>query len=379
MCDKKRRSKAEMKMKKLGALILVMVFMLVFVGGCASQAKKDEAKQQDKAEKFKVGFIYIGSPGDAGWTFTHDQGRKYLESKMPEVETIYLENVPEGADAERSITQLVQQGCKLIFTTSFGFGDATLEVAKKYPDVVFMHCSGGKTAPNVGTYFGKIEQMRYLSGMIAGKMTRSNTLGYVAAYKIPEVVRGINAFTLGAQSVNPAVKVKVVWTNDWVDANKAKEAAKSLLEGGADVITQHVDAPSPQIAAEEAGKYAIGYHSDMRNYAPQGSLTAPVWNWGDYYVATTKAVMNKTWKSEAYWGGADQGVVALAPISDKVPADVKQLVAEKEAAIKEGKFDVFAGPIKAQDGTIKVPEGQKLSDTSLLNDTWFVAGVEDSK
>lgn len=369
-----------MKLRKLSAFLLVMVFLSVFVVGCANQkSDKSAADKAAQTEKFKVGFIYVGTPGDAGWTYTHDQGRKYLEKQVPGVQTMFLENVPEGADAERSITQLVQQGCKLIFTTSFGFGDATIEVAKKYPDVVFMHCSGGKTAANVGTYFGKIEQMRYLSGIVAGKMTKTNTLGYVSAFKIPETVRGINAYTLGAQSVNPNVKVKVVWTNSWIDANKAKEAAKSLIESGADVITQHVDAPSPQIAAEEAGKYAIGYHSDMSVYAPKASLTAPVWNWGDYYVKTVKSVMDKTWKSGPYWGGVDEGVVALAPISDKVPADVKKLVADKLEAIKTGKFDVFAGPIKAQDGTVKIKAGEKMTDAQLLSEDWFVAGVQDSK
>ncbi len=367
-----------MKYRKLCALMLTVLFLSVFVVGCASKPKVADTPADPAAskEKFKVGFIYIGSPGDAGWTYTHDQGRKFLAEQVPEVETFFLENVPEGADAERSITQLVQQGCKLIYTTSFGFGDATIEVAKKYPDVVFMHASGINTAPNVGTYFGKIEQMRYLTGIVAGKMTKTNKLGYVAAYDIPEVVRGINAFTLGAQSVNPAVKVQVVWTSNWIDANLANQATASLLEKGADVITQHVDATSPQIVAEKAGKFAIGYHSDMRTYAPNGSLTASVWDWGPYYVKTTKAVMNKTWKSESYWGGAQDGIIGLAPISDKVPADVKALVTEKQEAIKSGKLDIFAGPLKAQDGTIKVKEGQKMTDGEILSFNWFVAGVE---
>lgn len=365
-----------MKFRKLSAVILVMVFLTVFVAGCGGTDKDKDAQKAPDQEKFKVGFVYIGNPGDAGWTYTHDQGRKYLQKELPEVETVFLENVSEGADAERSIEQLVQKGCKLIFTTSFGFGDGTIAVAKKYPDVVFMHASGIDQAENVGTYFGKIEQMRYLTGIVAGKMTRSNTLGYVAAYDIPEVVRGINAFTLGAQSVNPDVKVKVVWTHDWVDANLAKQAANSLIEAGADVITQHVDATSPQIAAEEAGKWAIGYHSDMSAYAPNYSLTAAVWNWGSYYVETVKSVMNKTWKSNAYWGGADTGIIALAPISNKVPADVKKLVEEKQEAIKTGKLDIFAGPLKAQDGTVKVKAGQKMTDTEILSFNWFVAGVE---
>ena len=365
-----------MKFKKLGSVILLVVFLSVFVAGCALSKDTGKATGDMQKEKFKVGFVYIDTPGDAGWTYTHDQGRKYLAKELPEVETISLENVAEGADAERRIDQLAQQGCKVIFTASFGFGDATIEVAKKYPDVVFMNASGINTAKNVGTYFGKIEQMCYLTGIVAGKMTKTNTLGFVAAYDISEVVRGINAYTLGAQTVNPNVKVKVVWTHNWIDANLAKQAAESLIENGADVITQHVDATSPQIAAEEAKVWAIGYHSDMKNYAPNYSLTASVWNWGPYYVDVVKSVMNKTWKSGAYWGGAETGVIDLAPISDKVPADVKALVAAKQADITSGKLDIFAGPLKAQDGTIKVKAGQKMTDTEILSFNWFVAGVD---
>ena len=365
------------RFKKLGSFILLFAFLSVFVVGCGGTSKdKDKAGGDAQKEKFKVGFVYIGTPGDAGWTYTHDQGRKYLAKELPEVETFFLENVPEGADAERSINQLAQQGCKVIFTTSFGFGDATIEVAKKYPDIVFMHASGIQTADNVGTYFGKIEQMRYLTGIVAGKMTKTNTLGYVAAYDIPEVVRGINAYTLGAQSVNPDVKVKVVWTHNWIDANLAKQATDSLIEDGADVITQHVDATSPQIAAEEKKVWAIGYHSDMKTYAPNYSLTSSVWNWGPYYVDVVKSVMNNTWKTGAYWAGAEAGIIDLAPISDKVPADVKELVVAKQADIKSGKLDIFAGPLKAQDGTIKVKEGQKMTDGEILGFNWFVAGVD---
>lgn len=361
------------KCKKVVALLVAVLMLSTFVAGCGGQQK---AADQPKTDKIKVGFIYIGVPGDAGWTYTHDQGRQYLEEKMPNVETVYLEQVPEGADAERSLEQLVQKGCKLIFATSFGFGDAVMQVAQKHPDVIFMHCSGLQTAENVGTYFGRIYQMRYLSGIVAGKMTKSNTLGYVAAFPIPEVVRGINAFTLGAQSVNPDVKVKVVWTNTWIDPAKVKDAAKSLLEQGCDVIAQHQDTYTPQQAAEEAGAYAIGYHSDMHKFAPNANLTSPVWNWGEYYVATVKSVMDGTWKNDAYWGGVNDGVVALAPISDKVPADVKQLVADKEKAIKDGKLYIFEGPLKAQDGTEKVAAGQKMTDKEMLSFDWFVAGVE---
>ncbi|WP_276619903.1 BMP family ABC transporter substrate-binding protein [Syntrophomonas wolfei] len=363
-----------MRKSKLGILMLVLALLLVFTAGCGGQAEKD--KGQADTEKIKVGFIYIGVPGDAGFTYSHDQGRQYLEKEIPEIETAILENVHEGADVERSLEQLIQDGCNIIVANSFGYGDAVLAVAKKYPDVKFLHCSGLDTEKNVSTYFGRIYQARYLSGMVAGAMTKNNSLGYVAAYKIPEVVRGINAYTLGAQAVNPNVKVKVVWTNTWFDPTKEKEAAKSLLETGCDVIAQHQDTPSAQQAAEEAGKYSIGYNSDMSKFAPNANLTSPVWNWGPYYVKTVKAVMDGTWKSEAYWGGLEDGIVDLAPISDKVPADIKKQVEAKKKEMTDKEWDVFTGPIKAQDGTVKVPEGKKMTDAEMLSFDWFVAGVE---
>ncbi|MDD2586388.1 MAG: BMP family ABC transporter substrate-binding protein [Syntrophomonadaceae bacterium] len=364
-----------MKRRKIAVVVLVVMMLTVFAAGCGNSQQDSDGKTEN-ADKAKVGFIFIGAPGDAGWTYSHDQARQYLESQVPEVTTTYRENVPEGADAEANINQLVQEGCKVIFANSFGYGDAVLEVAAKHPEVVFMHASGVKTEENVGTFFGRIYQPRYLSGMIAGKMTQSNTLGYVAAYPIPEVVRGINAFTLGAQAVNPDVKVKVVWTTTWFDPTKEKEAAKTLIEQGCDVIAQHQDTYAPQQAAQEAGVYSIGYHSDMSKFAPDACLTSVVWNWNEYYVKTVKSVLDGTWKNEPYWGGMEDGIVGLAPISDKVPADVKQMVKDKEQAIKDGSFKIFAGPIKAQDGTLKVPEGKVMTDEEMLNFDWFVAGVE---
>ena len=368
-----------MRTRKFGILMLVLALLVVFTAGCGGQEAKDgQDKAADKDQKIKVGFIYIGVPGDAGWTYSHDQGRQYLVKEIPEVETVQLENVPEGADAQRSIEQLVQQGCNIVVANSFGYGDAMLEVAQRYPDVVFLHCSGLDMAENVSTYFGRIYQARYLSGMVAGAMSTNDTLGYVAAFPIPEVVRGINAFTLGAQAVNPDIKVKVVWTNTWFDPAKEKEAAKSLLEAGCDVIAQHQDTPSPQQAAEEAGKYAIGYNTDMSKFAPNANLTSPVWNWGPYYVRVVKAVMNGTWKSEEYWGGLEDGIVGLSPISNKVPDEIKQQVENKKKQMISKEWDVFMGPIKAQDGTLKVPEGKRLTDAEMLSMDWFVAGVEGS-
>ncbi|NLB52835.1 MAG: BMP family ABC transporter substrate-binding protein [Syntrophomonadaceae bacterium] len=367
------------KTKKTLVLILALIFIASMVIGCGSPAAQDDEKNDDKAaEKFKVGFIYIGTPGDAGWTFAHDQGRKYLVEQIPEIETVYLELVPEGADAERSIEQLAQEGCNIIVANSFGYGDAMLEVAKRYPEITFLHCSGLESAENVGTFFGRIYQARYLSGMVAGAMTKNNTIGYAAAFPIPEVIRGINAFTLGAQAVNPDVKVKVVWSLTWVDAVQEKAAADRLIEAGCDLLAQHADTPAVQQAAEAAGIYSIGYNSDMRSFAPNANLTGPVWNWGPYYVKTVKAVMDGTWKPEEYWGGLEDEIVDLATISDKVPAEVIAQVEAKKQEMSNKEWDVFTGPITDQDGNVRVQEGQKLTDEEMLALDWFVAGVEGS-
>ncbi len=357
------------------ALMLLLVFMLTVVAGCADKKEESQTAPPAAGQELLVGFIYVGPPGDAGWTYAHDQGRKYLEEKLPYVKTIFQESVSEGADAERALNELAQKGCKVIFATSYGFMDSVIQVAPKYPDVVFMHCSGYKRDANVGTYFGRDYQPRYLSGLVAGKMTKSNEIGYVAAYPIPEVIRCINAFTVGVREVNPSATVKVVWTNTWYDPAKEKQAALSLIEDGCDLITQHQDSYAAQQAAEEKGVLAIGCDSDMHPFAPNANLTSPIFNWGDYYVRTVEQVKNGTWKSGDYWGGLEDGIVALAPISDKVPADVKQNVAAQETGLKEKKFDVFKGPVKDQQGNIKIEAGQTMSDQDMLALNWFVEGV----
>ncbi len=358
--------------KKLFVVLSVLLVLALLVPGCSSGSKSTKKD----ADKMKVAFMYVGPVGDAGWTFEHDRGRKYLQEKLPWVETTYVESVPEGADAERVLTELAEKGNKVIFATSFGYMDYVIKVAQKYPNVIFMHCSGYKTAANVGTYFGQIEQPRYLSGIVAGKMTKTNVLGYVAAHPIPEVIRGANAFTLGVLSVNPKAKVKLVWTNTWYDPAAEKEAGKSLLEAGADVIAQHQDTPGPQQAAEEKGKYGIGYNSDMRSYAPHANLTSPIWNWGPYYVKVVQAVKDGTWKPEQYWGTMADGVVDLGPFGDAVPEDVRKLVEEKKQDILSGKLVVFAGPLKDQKGTVRVKQGEKMTDEQILNMDWFVKGID---
>ncbi|PIE56174.1 MAG: BMP family ABC transporter substrate-binding protein [Desulfobulbus propionicus] len=325
-------------------------------------------------KEMNVGFVYVSPIGDAGWSFAHDQGRQALE-EMEGIKTSFVESVQEGPDAERVILNMARKKFDLIFATSFGYMDPMLKVARQFPDTTFMHCSGFKLADNMGNYFGRMYQARYLAGMVAGAMTTSNTLGYVAAFPIPEVIRGINAFTLGAQAVNPKVSVRVVWTKTWYDPATEKDAAKSLLDVGADVIAQHQDSPGPQEAAQEKGVYSIGYNSDMSTFAPKSHLTAPIWNWAPFYKATVAAVKNGTWKSGSTWVGLEEGIVDLAPFGDMVPEDLRAKVMAKKASLTAGTDKVFVGPIKDQKGNIKIAEGTAATDKELLGMTWFVQGV----
>lgn len=359
-----------LRSKKLFLLTLVLAVALV-AAGCGG----GDAQQQGE-EKTKVAFMYVGPVGDGGWSYAHDEGRQYLESQLNNVETTYIESVPEDATAEQVLTQLAADGNKIIFSTSFGFMDYTIKVAQKYPDVVFLHCSGYKTADNVGTYFGRMYQSRYLTGIAAGQATESNLIGYVAAYDIPEVIRGINAFTLGVRSVNPEAKVKVIWTNTWYDPAKEKDAAKVLLDAGADVITQHQDTPGPQQAAQERGKLGIGYNSDMSAFAPSAVMTSAVWNWGPYYVDTVKAVLDGTWESNEYWGPMSDDIVGLAPYGPMVTDELKQLIEDEKEKIMSGSWDVFYGPIMNQQGELVVAEGESMTDQEMLDMMWFVQGVE---
>ncbi len=337
---------------------------LLGLGLCVSQAF---------AKDLNVGFVYVSPIGDAGWSYAHDQGRLALE-EMDGVKTSYVESVAEGPDSERVMLNMARKGFDVIFATSFGYMDSMLKVAKQFPDTVFMHCSGFKMADNMGNYFGRMYQARYLSGMVAGAMTKSNIIGYVAAFPIPEVIRGINAFTLGAQAMNPKATVRVVWTKTWYDPATEKEAAKSLLDVGADVIAQHQDSPAPQEAAQEKGVYSIGYNSDMSQFAPKSHLTAPIWNWGPFYKETVQKVKDGTWKAESSWPGLAEGIVDLAPMSDMVPKDVQEKVMAKKEAIKGGE-KVFVGPISDQNGAEKVAAGAAMSDKDMLGMTWFVQGV----
>ena len=355
-------------MRKNWAIALVMAFLLA---GTAAWAIAPVP-----AKDVKAGFVYIGPVGDGGWTYMHEKGRLEMEKAFPGLTSSIVESVPEGPDSVRVMETFVRNGSKLVFATSFGYMDFVQQVAKKYPDVVFMHCSGYKMGPNVGTYFGRIYQPRYLSGLVAGKMTKSNVIGYVAANPIPEVIRGINAFTLGVRKVNPKAKVKVVWLFSWFDPGKEKEATKALIDSGADVIAMHADSGAAPQAAEEAKVWVVGYNNDMSKYAPTRHLTAPIWNWGMLYKYTADKVIKGTWKSESIWWGLKEKMVGLAPFGKAVPQSVKTLVAAEQAKIVSGKWDVFTGPIKDQSGNIKVPAGKRMTDAEMLSFNWFVQGVE---
>ncbi|WP_246553337.1 BMP family ABC transporter substrate-binding protein [Paenibacillus tritici] len=389
-----------MKKRGQGAFtfsLITMFLLAVILSGCgtnntasntnaaateapaASTAPADSgaaATTEPAAEKPTVAFVYIGPPGDGGYTYQHDQGRLYMEKELG-IKADFVENVPESADAERIITELAQNH-DIVFTTSFGYMDFTLNVAGKFPNVKFLHASGYKTAENMGTYFGKNYQASYLSGIAAGKMTKKNHLGYVGAFPISEVIYNLNAFTLGAQSVNPDIKVDVVWTNTWYDPATERQAAISLLDKGADVLLAYQDSPATLQAAAERGAFAGGNDSDMGKYAPDNYLTNPVWNWGPYYVKAVQSVMDGTWKSEQYSGDMADGMVELAPFGNKVPEDVKQLVEEAKTRIISGELEVFTGPISDNKGKVVVQEGQKLTLEEVLAMNWLVQGVEGS-
>ena len=327
-------------------------------------------------EPTKVGFVYVGPIGDHGWTYRHDIGRQAIEAELGDaVETSYVESVSEGPDAERVIRQLAADGHDLIFTTSFGFMNPTMKVAKQFPDVKFEHATGYKRADNVSTYLARFYEGRAIIGTIAGRMTKTNTIGYIGSFPIPEVIRGINAFTLAMRRVNPEAEVKVVWVNTWYDPGKEADAAKTLIDQGADIITQHTDSPAPLQVAEERGIYAFGQASDMAAFAPKAQLTSIIDDWDPYYIERAKAVVEGTWESSDVWYGIKDGMVKMADYGDAVPADVAAEADAIEAAIVDGTLHPFAGPINNQAGEQVVAEGEVISDEDLLKMDWYVEGV----
>jgi basic membrane protein A len=330
------------------------------------------------ADKLKVGFIYLGPVGDLGWTYQHDLGRlAMLKEFGDKVETTFLENVSEGPDSERSIEQLARAGNKLIFTTSFGYMEPTLKVAKKYPNVHFEHATGYKRDKNMSTYSGRFYEGRYIQGIIAAKMSKAGVLGYIGSFPIPEVVSGINATMLGAQTINPNIKVKIIWVNTWFDPGKEADAAKALLDQGADIIMQHTDSPAPMQVASERGKLAFGQDSEMIKFGPKAQLTSILDTWAPYYIARVKAELDGTWKSEDIWGGLESKMFEMAPYTN-MPDDVKKMAEDTQAAITAGKLYPFKCPVVGQDGKeVECKGGDHLADGQVLGMNFYVKGVDD--
>jgi len=328
------------------------------------------------AADLKVGFVYVGPVGDFGWSYQHDQGRLAVEKEFGDkVETTYVESVPEGPDAERVIRQLAASGHGLIFTTSFGYMDPTLKIAKMFPNVKFEHATGYKRADNVSTYSARFYEGRYVIGTIAGMMTKTNKIGYIASVPIPEVVRGINAATLAARQVNPDITTQVIWVNSWYDPGKEADAAKALMSNGADIIMQHTDSPAALQAAENAGVLAFGQASDMIKFGPNAQMTAIIDDWSPYYIERVRAVLDDTWASQDSWKGLAAGEVVMAPYTN-IPADV-QAAAEKAAAdVASGAVHPFTGPIKDRDGAERIAAGATADDGMMAGMDWFVEGVE---
>jgi basic membrane protein A len=338
-------------------------------------ALKTHSASQEPSPVVSAAFVYQGAPGGLGWSAEHERGRQHLERELGSgVVTTYTHDLTGNGEAE--IRQLAGSGWDMVFATSFGLGEAVQAVAPDFPDILFEHCAGAETGANLATYFGRMYQPRYLSGIVAGAMTESDIVGYVAPFElIPEVVRGIDAFALGVRAVNPDAEVYVAWTGSWYDPTAEREAAEELLDAGADVLAQHQDTLEPQLAAKERGALSIGYQSDMRPSVGNSVLTSPTWDWGAYYVDTVQAAQDTTWTTHDYWGGLADGVVTLAEFSPLVPQAVRDQVESEGQAITETDWDVFCGPIDGQDGTERVPAGECLTDEELKSLDWFVEGV----
>jgi basic membrane protein A len=357
----------------LGAILLVVAALaaVLALGTSAGSAKPNAT--------FKAAWIYVGPHNDGGWSQAHDQGRLYVQKALgSKVQTTYKENVPEGPQAAQVIDQLVRDGNKIIFATSFGYQPSVAAAAKKYPDVKFEMATGTIIQKNMAEYYGRGEDAIYLSGIAAGAATKSGVVGYVVPFAIPEVIRHTNAFTLGVQKAHPGAKVKIIWTNSWFAPDKEKKAAENLKAAGADVIGQNVDSPAAGQYAESAGVPWVGYDSDAHKFAPKEWLTAAVYNWGPYYLRRVKAAMNGTWKTGNYYGSLADGFTKLAPYGKLVTAKTKKLIAQQEALIKSGKWNEFSGPIYDQSGKVRIPKGKRPTFNDLYSMSYLVKGVVGS-
>jgi basic membrane protein A len=359
-------------------LLLLAVFALV-AAACGSDDSSSSSSDDDgtTAEAVKAAWIYVGPVNDGGWTQAHDEGREYVEDKLgDDVETTFKENVPEGPEATQVIEDLIADGNKIIFATSFGFGDAIAELADKYPDVYFEHATGAVTKPNLATYFGAAEDTIYLAGLAAGAASDSGKIGFVAPFPIPEVIRHINAFAIGARETNPDATVKVVWTNTWFDPTKERQAAESLVQAGVDVLASGQDSPATGEAAKAASLPFVGYDSDQSQNFPDNWLTASLYDWGPYYAKRVQEAADGTWKTGEYYGSTTDGFVSLAPFGSLVEQETRDLIEKRLGELKSGDFYEFAGPIKDQDGKERVAAGSKLTLADILSMDWFVEGVD---
>jgi simple sugar transport system substrate-binding protein len=357
--------------KNLAATLVAACFFLPAV-----QAQTSTPTPVKATEPIKAGFVYVSPITEAGWTRQHDEGRKAVERALGnQVKTTFVADVAEGADAERVIRDLAQQGNQIIFTPSFGYMEPTLRVAKEFPNVKFESVTGFKTAPNVAASNARYYEGRYLAGVAAGRMTKTNVAGYVAGFPIPEVLQGINAFTLGMRSVNPQATVKVVWLNAWFDPPKEREAAMALFNQDVDVIAFHTGSTAVMAAAQERGKMAVAYHSDMRKVGPDAQIIAVTHQWGDYYTARVKAALSGSWKSASVWGGVKDGMIRVGDFGPQVPKSVQDEILAKQKAVGGGKLQPFNGPITDNEGKLVLPAGQSLSDAQILNMNYLVQGV----
>jgi basic membrane protein A len=354
-----------------------------FVAACAFSLAPSgafsQSKDAAKAEPLKIGFVYVAPLSDAGWVHQHDQGRKAVEAALgKQVQTSFVENVAEGPDAERVIRDLARQGNKLIFTPSFGYMEPTLKVAQEFPDVKFESVTGYKMAANVAVANARYYEGRYLAGIAAGRMTKTNLAGYVAGFPIPEVLQGINAFTLGMRSVNPKAEVKVVWLGEWFNPPRERDAAMTLFNQNVDVIAFHTGSTAVMAAAQERGKMAVAYHSDMRKIAPDAQIIAVTHEWGAYYTARAKAVLNGTWKSAGVWGGVKEGMIRVGDFGSKTPKSVQTEVLQRQKDIAGGKLHPFhaIAAVLDNEGHEVIAKGQTLSDDKILNMNWLAAGVQ---
>jgi len=365
-------------MKRTWLAVTALLLSLTLVASACS--KKDDASTTTAAPSSgvtKAAFIYVGPTNDGGWTQAHDAGRKYVDEQLgSKVKTTFKENVPEGPEVAQVIEDLVKDGNKIIFGTSFGYSDAMAAAAVKHPDVYFEMATGAKSDKNLATYYGAGEDANYLAGMAAGAATKSGTIGFVAPFPIPEVIRHINAYTLGAQKSNSAAKVKVVWINSWFDPAKERQAAESLIAGGADVVANGGDSPAPGEAAKAAGVKWTGYDSDQSKNFPDIWLTAAVYNWGPYYLGRIKAAGDGTWKTGDYYGNLKDGFTDIAPFGSSVSADTQKAIEARKTELADKPQSEFTGPLEDQNGAVKVKDGVQMSPGDLASIDWFVKGVD---